>query len=212
MPLPRLAARALSALPLLLVAACGADEPAEPATSVPAAWLEAADAGWSEADGNGASAPVLTGDPCVLTEEVVARGASGRTDMSGWGPYGDDPSAEDAYRYVCEFRGDDLSAQLQLLRTASPADAARTVDLFLDQASGSDQENEATTVEVAGADVQVNHRWYPKAGYGEVAALLHDEEAGALVQLEVTSLDEDAFDAYTAEQAATDLLTQLGRG
>ncbi len=199
-------------LPALLVAGCsGAPEEAEPATTVPAAWLDDAAEGWPGSAGHGSSAPVLSGDDCVLTDEVVARGATARTDLSGWGPYGDDASADDAYRYVCEFRGDDLSAQLQLIQAGSPTDAAATVDLFLDQRTTSDQENEASTVQVAGVDVHVNHRWYPGPGYGEATALFHDEDADALVQLEVSSLDEDAFEAYTAQQVADDLMEQLGR-
>ncbi|AEE44525.1 hypothetical protein [Cellulomonas fimi] len=204
---------AVLVLPVLLLAACsggsgGADATPTPATSVPAAWLDATTQGWSDSDAHGGSVPVLSGEPCVLTDEVTAHGATGSTDLSGWGPYGEDA---DAFRYLCEFRGDDLSAQLQLIRTTSASDGARTVELFLDQGTSTDQENDPTTVEVAGVDVHVNVRWYPKTAYGEVTALFHDEEAGALVQLEVTSLDEDALAAYTPEQAATDLLVQLGR-
>lgn len=203
---------AVVCLPVVLLAACsGAPEDVEPATSVPAAWLDATAEGWPGSDGHGGSAPVLSGDACVLTEEVVAHGATARTDLSGWGPYGDDASADDAFRYVCEFRGDDLSAQLQLVQAGSAADARATVGLFLDQRTSSDQENEASTVQVAGVDVHVNHRWYPGPGYGETTALFHDEEADALVQLEVSSLDQDAFETYTTQQVADDLMEQLGR-
>lgn len=200
-------------MPVLLLSACsggsgGSDPTPTPATSVPTAWIDAATQGWPESDAHGGSVPVLSGEPCVLTDAVTVHGATGSTDLSGWGAYGDD---DDAFRYLCEFRGDDLSAQLQLIRTASPSDGARTVELFLDQGTSADQENDPTTVEVAGVDVHVNVRWYPKTEYGEVTTLFHDEEAGALVQLEVTSLDEDTLAAYTPEQAATDLLVQLAR-
>lgn len=200
-------------LPALLLAACSdAPEEVEPATAVPAGWLEDAAEGWPGSAGHGSSAPVLSGDDCVLAGEVVARGATARTDLSGWGPYGDDAVADDAFRYVCEFRGDGLSAQLQLVQAGSAGDARATVDLFLDQRTTSDQENTSSTVQVAGVDVHVNHRWYPGPGYGEATALFHDEGADALVQLEVTSLDEAAFDAYTPQQVADDLMEQLGRG
>lgn len=199
-------------LPALLLAACaGAPEEVEPATAVPAAWLDDAAAGWPGSAGHGASAPVLSGAGCVLTDEVVAHGATARSDLSGWGPYGDDASAGDAFRYVCEFRGDELSVQLQLVQAGSAADARATVDLFLDQRTTSDQENESSTVQVAGVDVHVNHRWYPGPGYGEATALFLDEDADALVQLEVTSLDGTAFDAYTPQHVADDLMEQLGR-
>ncbi len=216
MPVPRRLA-ALSLAPVVLLTACSAasGEPSTdptPVASVPASWLTSTAEGWPDSDGYGSSAPVLSNADCVLTDEVTVHGATGRTDMSGWGPYGDDTSATDAYRYVCEFRGDELSAQLQVIQAGSASDAAQTVDLFLDQPTNGDQENETTTVQLGDVDVHVNQRWYPKPEYGAATAMLLDAAANAVVVLEVTSLEADAFEEYTPEAVAADLMRALNQG
>jgi len=183
-----------------------------PANSIPEAWLEVTAEGWPGSSGYGSSAPVLSRARCILTAEVTARGEQGWSDLSGWGAYGPDASADDAYRYVCGFDGDELSAQLQILQADSPTLARATVDDFLDQPTTRDQENESSTVLVGEVDVHVNVRWYPTPEYGEVTALFEDEEAVAIAVLEVSSLDADEIAAYTPEQAALDLMTLLARG
>lgn len=211
-PSPRATLTALPAA-LLLVGCSAAADPATatPVSSVPASWLGATAKSWPTSAGHGSSMPVLSSGPCLLAERVEANGATAMPDMSGFGPYGDDPATDAAYRYVCEFRGDDLSAQLQLIQAGSPSDAQRTVELFLGQRTTADQENDASTVEVDGVAVHVNVRWYPGPGYGETTALFHDAETDALVQLEVSSLDEDDLADYLPERAARDLMAQLGR-
>lgn len=213
MSLPRLLVSALVPASLL-VAACSASDPApsEPASSIPEAWLEKAAEGWPESSGFGASAPVLSWGSCLLTDKVYARDAVAKEDLSGWGPYGDDAQATGAYRYVCEFRGEELSARIQVIQAASAADAERTVEIFHEQSTNADQENSPTTVQVGGVDVHVNHRIYPRSSTGEVESLFLDEGRNALVSLEIRSLDEAEVEAYPAQQAAEDLMLQLARG
>ncbi len=204
----------LVAVPAVLLAGCSSEsrpEPDAPASAIPGAWLERTAEGWPESKAFGGAIPVLASGTCVLTEEITARGVTASDDLVGYGSYGDDRSAPDAYRYVCDFRADGLSAQLQVVKAPSVDIARKTVDLFLGEKTTKDQQNAPTTVKVGAVDVHVNKRWYPKPEYGEAVALFHDEEAKALVQLEVTSLDADSFASYTPQQVATDLMLELAR-
>lgn len=197
---------------LLLVGCSGEAEPAEPASEIPAAWLEVTAEGWPDSPAHGSHDPVVTRDPCLLTEEAHARGRTARTDLSGWGAYGADIAADDVYRYVCQFRGDGLRAQLQVIQAGSGDDAQTTVEEFLDQPSTSVQENEPTTVRVGEVDVHVNHRVYPGTGTARATALFHDEPADAIAMLEIVSLAAADLADYPPEQVARDLMLQLARG
>lgn len=198
-----------SALALALTG-CAGNGPGpqqHPVTGVPGPWLEKTAEGWPKSDGYGSSVPVIQQDDCLL-ESQVSEIAGHKPDMSntGWGPYGD---GDEGYRYLCEFasRGN-YAGEVQIMR-GDEATITDTVDDFKATESTDVQDNSVEPVTVEGVEFLVLTRWYPTNPQGMYQALYHDENANALVTLEVNSLSEEDFESLGAEGAAKALYDYL---
>lgn len=198
-------------LVVLLLAGCASNPDPDSVTGIPSSWLRDTAEGWPDSDAFGGDIPVLDDSDCVLGDVVPdILGDDPDPVDSGWGSYGDDASAPDAYRYLCEFlREDRYSGSVQLIQAPDAATAASTVEEFADQPDTTEQDNTVTTVQAGQLEVQVLARWYPTNPQGAYQAMYVDEDHDAIVVLEVNSLDEDDFQSYSDDQAAQDLLEAL---
>lgn len=181
-------------------------------TGVPDWWLTATEDGWPTSASYGQSAPIVDhrGECLILDEPPELLGHTPQFTNIGWGSYGSDLTATDAYRYLCGlWSPDNYAGQLQLIRTGNAENASQTVESFLDQPSTDVQENTVTTVTSGGLTVHVLQRWHPVPEHGKYEAIYHDESLDAIVVLEVNSLDEEQFAAYSDQQAADALVRIL---
>lgn len=208
--------RARHLVPLLaavLLAGCSGADDVE-VTGIPQAWLDDTAEQWPDSSGFDASVPTIEmGASCLTFEEgVTIAGAEPRTSGAGFGRLRFSTSDED-YLYVCRL-GDPgrYAGDVQLLEVADLATAEAVAASLTDDTDSPVQENDASVVEVEGLEISVLSRWYPTNPQGLRRAVLVDEDATAVVALEVNSLDEDDFDAYTDQDVAEDLVAVLSRG
>jgi hypothetical protein len=195
---------------ITLLTSCSTTGDGDPAdvTGIPEAWLTATQEGWPSSRGYGGDVPVLSRGECLLGDETpdLLGGGAEHTD-SGWGGYGDDP---DGYRYVCSiWKRDVYSGDLQLLRAVSPTDAEQTVEEFRSQPSTGVQDNTVEEVTSGDLDLLVLTRWYPTNPQGLYQAIYHDEQADAIVSLEINSLSEEDFAALTPQDVADALVAAM---
>lgn len=198
--------------------------------SIPQKWLDTTTEAYPQAAGFAASQPTLMmGEDCLILEEEPEFFAD-EAEVSGAGfgsygrpsvHYGGDPSSEQDYRYLCDMRasqesrdaGDNWGTpEIQLMVTENPELAEETVQGFLDHELP-DQDNDIQTVEIDGAEIHVTKRSFPtnpNAG-GELQAIFYDEEAQAIFQLRMQSMDEDLWEEHGHEGAAQDLVDLLRR-
>lgn len=203
------------ALTALLAAAaatgCTAKQPVDinEVEGIPARWLEVTADGWPDSDGYNANMPVLSRGKCLLTDEPpTILGETPEFTNAGWGGYGD---SKDGYRYLCRLWAPDVySGELQLIQADTPATARLTVSAFLETPSTAVQDNTVETLQVGTLDVHVMSRWYPTNPHGTYLALYLDEDANALVQLEVNSLDEADYEELGPRAVAEALVRTLG--
>ncbi len=196
--------------------------------SIPQEWLAATAEAYPEAEGFAASQPTLMmGEDCLILEDEPEFFAD-QAEVSGAGfgsygqpsvHYGGDSSSQEDYRYLCDMRTSQESRdadenwgtpEIQLMVTEEPELAEETVQEFLDH-DLPDQENEIRTVEIDGAEIHVTQRSFPtnpNAG-GELQAIFYDEEAQAIFQLRMQSMDEDLWEEHGHEGAAQDLVDIL---
>lgn len=188
----------------------GGTEPAD-VTGVPESWLEDTADGWADSDGYGQAMPHLGRGGCLLGDEPPEMlGVQGGYTDVGWGPYGDDPAAPDSYRYLCGLWSPDRYAgELQLIKVADAAAGSLLVDEFDAQTSTAVQENEVTTVTSGRLEVSVLRRWTPSNPQGAYRVLYLDEDALAAVVLEINSLDESDFAAFSDQDAADALVAAM---
>lgn len=95
------------------------------------------------------------------------------------------------------------------MRGSDLADGQQTLDEFPDQASTAQQENSVSDVTSGKLDLLVLTRWYPTNPQGLYQALYFDEDANALVSLEINSLDEDDFEELTPQDVADALVEAM---
>lgn len=206
--------------------AADAEEPGE--VRIPQEWLEITAEEYPESDGFASSQPRLVmGEGCLILDELPEffedeAEASG----SGFGSYGrpsvnygNEPSSEEHYRYLCNLRPNDEAREadttwgtpsLQLMVTEDPELAEETVQDFLSQ-DLPDQDNDIETVEVGDAEIHVTKRSFPtnpNAG-GELQAIFYDEDAQAILQLRLQSMDEDLWEEHGHEGIAEDMVRLL---
>lgn len=176
--------------------------------SIPETWLSDTTEAWPESAGYEASIPVLSrGRGCLLAEDLpVMFGTTAQVTDTGFGP--GDPDADDAYQYICHFwsRGH-YAGKVQLLVPGGSSEADTLLTGFLDQPSTDHQENHVETVEVGEEEIHVLTRWYPVAERGMYQALFADDDA--LVILEISSLEQDAWYEGSAGEVARHLATLL---
>jgi hypothetical protein len=173
---------------ITLLTSCSTTGDGDPAdvTGIPEAWLTATQEGWPSSRGYGGDVPVLSRGECLL---------------------GDEP---DGYRYVCSiWKRDVYSGDLQLLRAVSPTDAEQTVEEFRSQPSTGVQDNTVEEVTSGDLDLLVLTRWYPTNPQGLYQAIYHDEQADAIVSLEINSLSEEDFAALTPQDVADALVAAM---
>lgn len=188
--------------------ASAAGDPA-PVTGIPQAWLDATAEAYPESDGYGSPTPQLElGGECLTYDgEVEIAGAAPRISTVGFGGLG----AEDAYRYVCGIHDSDhYAGDVQLIHVGDGELARQVLDNTMDDSDSEVQENDVHVVEAGGVEIHVLKRWYPTNPQGMYIALYVDEDAGALLGLEVNSLDEEDFADYTEQDVADDLVRILG--
>ena len=198
------------------------------AVRIPQDWLDVTAQEYPDSAGSEVTNPVLNfDDDCMLFEEMPVlfedQTVSG---SSGFGPYGNpsvhygnEPRSEEDYRYLCDLRASEESRDadenwgspaVQLLVAQDTDILEETLEDFLEQDIPA-QENEVRTVEVDGAEIHVTKRSYPtneNAG-GELQAIFYDEEAQAIFQVRLSSMDEDLWEAHGHEGAAQDLADML---
>ncbi|GAA2081639.1 hypothetical protein GCM10009821_22890 [Aeromicrobium halocynthiae] len=183
-------------------------------TGVPQSWLEETAEQWPSSDGFDAAMPVLDADGSCLTfeEGTTIAGVEPTTTGAGFGRLGFS-SSDDDYLYVCSiWDRDHYAGDVQLIQVADLATAEAVAADLADDTDLPVQENDVTVVEVAGLQISVLSRWYPTNPQGMRRAVLVDEDRTAVVSLEVNSLDEEDFEAYTDRDVAEDLVAVLARG
>lgn len=204
------------AAPLLLATliACGGNGSVDrqSITSIPSEWLSETADGWPDSDGYDASMPVMNrSDDCLLNDSLpkIAGDEPEVTD-AGWGGLGEN---KDSYRYICGLHSSgNYAGSVELMQASDAAAAENIVDDIRSQPSTSDQENTVTEETAGKLDMVVVERWYPTNPQGAYFAAFHDEEAEAVVQLEINSLDKADFDSMTAQDAADALLDIIAQG
>lgn len=183
-------------------------------TGIPQSWLEEAAEQWPSSSGFDAAMPVLESDGSCLTfeEGTTIAGAEPTTTGAGFGRLRFS-SSDDDYQYICRIwdRGN-YSGDVQLVQVADLATAEAVAASLADDTDLPVQENDVSVVEVAGLQISVLSRWYPTNPQGLRRAVLVDGDQSAVVSLEVNSLDEDDFEAYTDQDVAEDLVRVLARG
>jgi hypothetical protein len=198
----------------LLASGCGnSGSDSAPVTGIPKEWLQATADEWPKSDGHDASMPVLAQGECVTFDGgVKILGAEPEITDVGYGHLSLSDSDKD-YRYACNlWDPDHYAGSFQILKVTDLAGAQRLVDGSMNEADSSVQENSIATVEVDGLRIHVLKRWYPTNPHGEYHAMYVDEQALAIAALEVNSLDQDDFNAYSERQVAEDLVAILGSG
>ncbi len=183
-------------------------------TGIPASWLEDTAQGWAGSDAFGGEIPVLTNDSCRLGDVLpsILDDDPEVTD-SGWGSYGEDATAVDSYRYLCDFWSEGRYAgSLQLIQAADAATVEQTLQQFVSQNDTPEQDNTVTTVNAGKLEVHVLKRWYPTNPQGLYEAMYVDAGKNAAAVLGVNSLDDSDFAEYSDEQVAEDLLAALASG
>lgn len=185
-------------------------------TGIPSSWLEDTAKEWPDSDGYGQSVPRFDGrveGQCLLTDKgPELMGEQFELSTEGWGSYGMDDEATDAYRYVCNIRvPDNYSGEMQLLQADGADLAQATLNDFLGTQSIPEQDNTVTTVQSSQLEVHVLKTWYPTnpTPHGSSTALYLDDAQDALFWLRITSLDDEQFDEYSDQQAADDLVALL---
>lgn len=127
------------------------DELPDQSVNIPEEWVTRTSDAWPDSQGFAQHAPVqeLTGECLLFDQEPGFFDEHAQFRFSGFGSfgrpttnYGNEPSSEDSYRYLCSLtRADELSAEdgpswspsAQLMVTDSTAHAEQTVEAFLDQ-------------------------------------------------------------------------------
>ncbi len=176
-------------------------------TSVPTSWLRDTAEGWPTSDGFGQRDPHLSAGECLLGDVPDPFDAGASAEYVGWGAFGEDNSAEDSYLYLCDFWAPDRYAGAMTLYQAADATTLDSfVTDFASRPSIDVQDVSHSDVRSGGATVEITRTWYPTNPQGKVEALYADSASNSAVVLEVNSLSEQDFNAYTDDDAAADLL------
>lgn len=176
-------------------------------TGIPTSWLSDTAEGWPTSDGFGQRYPYLASGECLLGDVPDPFGAGPRTQDMGWGPFGEDASAKDSYMYLCDFWAPDRYAgAITLYQAADAASLDSFVTDFVDRPSIDVQDVSHSEVSPGGVTVEITRTWYPTNPQGKVEALYEDSASNSALVLEVNSLSEEDFGAYTDGDAAADLL------
>lgn len=86
----------------------GGDTPnAADVDGTPQSWLSDTAEGWPTSDAFGQGQPYLASGDCLLGDVPSPFDADPSIDYVGWGPFGEDSSAKDAYMYLCDFGVED---------------------------------------------------------------------------------------------------------
>ncbi|MFD6795541.1 MULTISPECIES: hypothetical protein [Prauserella salsuginis group] len=179
---------------------------------IPQQWLTATADGWegSKGQANGVLTVDHDSDCLVLPDGATLEGQPLTPDGAGWGPEGDA-----GYRYQCETETDDhIATSLSLIRLDDAAAVDEYVAGFLATGDSSVQDNTTETLTARGAEVHVLVTEYitnPKAG-SDYTAVFADPESSALVELEVSSLDDDERERYSTQNVADDLAGVIAAG
>ena len=195
---------------------------------IPQHWLDMTAQEYPDSEGSEMTNPMLNfDDECMLFDEMPVlfedQTVSG---PSGFGPYGNpsvhygnESHSDENYRYLCDLRASEESRDadeswgtpsVQLMVAQDTDLLEETVEDFLDQNLPA-QENDVRTVEIDGAEIHVTQRSFPtneNAG-GELQAIFYDEEAQAIFQMRLSSMDEDLWEDHGHEGAAQDLAEML---
>ncbi|GAA1198103.1 hypothetical protein [Prauserella alba] len=192
------------------LAGCGGsnegEQQGDTVDGVPQHWLTATADGWegSKGQANGVLTVEHGTDCLVLPDGATLEGEPFTSDGAGWGPEG----GETGYRYRCETETDDhIASSLSLVRLDDAAAVDEYVEGFLATGDSSVQDNTTETLTARGAEVHVLVTDYitnPKAG-SAYTAVLADRDSSALVQLEVSSLDDEDLERYSTRNLADDL-------
>lgn len=195
---------------------------------IPQEWIEMTSQEYPDSSGAELNNPMLSSDDeCMLFDEMpVLFDDQTEPGFAGFGPYsnetvhyGNEPRNDEDYRYVCDLRASQESRdadenwgtpEVQLMVAQDPEPLEATVEDFLEQDIPA-QENDVETVEIDGAEIHVTQRSFPtneNAG-GELQAIFYDEEAQAIFQLRLSSMDEDLWEEHGHEGAAQDLADML---
>lgn len=188
-----------------LVAACSGGEPSGDVTAVPEPWRSETAEGWPSSDAFGKSMPILSRSSCLLGEAPDPLEAGPESTTVGWGPFGPDSKNPESYLYMCGFwERDRYAGDVRLYQAP---DAATLDALVADFANRPSRGNDLSRGEVTSRAVEVHvlRTWIPSNPQGAVEALYVDPATLSAVILEVNSLSEEDFAAYTNERAADDL-------
>lgn len=193
--------------------------------SIPQAWITRTAQEWPDSQGFAEHAPVqefseecllFDDDPEFFDEPTRVRfagfGSFGRPTTN----FGNEPSTEDSYRYLCSLaRADEQQAEeglawtpaAQLMVTESVEHAEQTVEAFLDQPDLPERLNDVQTVRAYGAEIHTVEREFPTnpGNGGELEAIFYDEAAGAIIKLRLHSMDEDLRAEHGSQGIAEDL-------
>jgi hypothetical protein len=202
---------------------------AEQELNIPQEWITLTSEAWPDSQGFGQHAPVQEfTDECLLfAQEPGFFGEVTQFRFSGFGSfgrptttYGNEPSTEDSYRYLCSLgrsehqrsgEGPVWAPEVQLMVTGSVEHAEETVTAFLDQTDLPERVQEVQTIQVHGAEIHTVERHFPTnpGNGGELGAIFYDEEAGAIVKLRMHSMDEELRAEHGRQGIAEDLARLL---
>ncbi|TLP98499.1 hypothetical protein FEF26_04910 [Nesterenkonia salmonea] len=200
--------------------------------NIPQEWITRTADAWPESQGFAQHAPVqeLTDECLLFDEEPDFFDEPTQFRFSGFGSYGrpttnygNEPSTEDSFRYLCSLaRADDQRAEnepswapnAQLMVTDSVEHAEQTVTAFLDQPDLPERVNDIQTIQAHGTEIHTVEREFPTnpGNGGELEAVFYDADAGAIVKLRLHSMDEDLRAEHGGQGVAEDLARLLLEG
>ncbi|GAA1824788.1 hypothetical protein GCM10009771_25210 [Nesterenkonia flava] len=191
------------------------EEPQLEDLDIPEEWLSDSARAWPASAGFESGVPVLSrSKDCLLADQLPEMfGSTAEITDAGFGPWGPDPQAEDAYRHVCNlWSPDEYAGRLVLIQADSEATAQNTLEHFREQPSSEAQQNQVEELEYAGQQFHVLSRWYLAPNHGRYEVLHYDEEANAFAVLELTYLSEELWEAGSPQEMAGYLVDILTAG
>ncbi len=193
-----------------LLAGCSSGgEPDTEVTGMPQSWLTETAHGWPTSDGYGKGMPFLSRGSCLLGEAPEVLEVRPRITDVGWGSFGPDTRADDSYLYLCHFwESGRYAGDVRLYQAADESALDALAQDFADRPSHGNELTFSETIS-HGANVSILRTWIPSNPQGKVEALYLDPVTTSAVIVEVNSLSEEDFAAYTDELAAADLMALL---